>query len=227
MTKEQAIKVLIVDDHGLMREGLAAMLRGNEQFEVVGLLSSGEDAVNQVSGIMPQVILMDILLRGMTGIEATRWIKDQHPEIKIILISMEMNKDNISLGIKSGIDGFLPKDAKVEELTGAIFSVMRGERYFSSEVRALVFEDFYLKQSVGKGLPSARSKDLSKREEEVLIHLAHGKSMKQVAEDLFISVKTVETHRQHILEKLQLENSAQLVKYAIEHGLIEIKRSSK
>jgi DNA-binding NarL/FixJ family response regulator len=145
MTKEQAIKVLIVDDHGLMREGLAAMLRGNDQFAVVGLLSSGEDAVNQVSDIMPQVILMDILLRGMTGIEATRWIKDQHPEIKIILISMEMNKDNISLGIKSGIDGFLPKDAKVEELTGAIFSVMRGERYFSSEVRALVFEDFYLK----------------------------------------------------------------------------------
>ncbi|HQQ83615.1 MAG TPA: response regulator transcription factor, partial [Cyclobacteriaceae bacterium] len=99
MTKEQAIKVLIVDDHGLMREGLAAMLRGNDQFAVVGLLSSGEDAVNQVSELTPQVILMDILLRGMTGIEATRWIKDQHPEIKIILISMEMNKDNISLGI--------------------------------------------------------------------------------------------------------------------------------
>jgi DNA-binding NarL/FixJ family response regulator len=161
-------------------------------------------------------------MRGITGIEATRWIKEQNPEVKIILISSEINKDFITAGIKSGIDGYLPKDSDKETLINAINSVMSGARYFSPEVTALVFQDFYLKEKEGKGLPTKKTTELSKREEEVLVQIANGKSLKEAAELLFISTKTVETHKMHIQDKLGLTNTAQLVKYAIEHNLIEV-----
>jgi len=224
MDMSKGIRVLIVDDHGLMRQGLISMLNGERDIEIVGTGESGESAVNQASELTPDVILMDIVMKGMTGIEATRWIKEQNPKIKIILISSEVSKDFITAGIKSGIDGYLPKDSDKETLLRTIHTVMRGERHFSPEVTALVFEDFYLKEKDGKGLPTKKTTALTKREEEVLIQIAHGKSLKEIAELLFISVKTVETHKMHILDKLGLTNSAQLVKYAFEHDLVELKK---
>lgn len=222
MTKP--VKVAIADDHGLMRQGIASLLEGNKDVTVVGLMSSGEEAVNFAAQTPPDIFLMDIVMRGMTGIEATRWIKEQNPQIKIILISSEVSKDFISAGVKSGIDGYLPKDVEKEILLSAIKTVMSGEKHFSPEVTALIFQDFYLKQKEGKGLPSAKTSEISPREQEVLVLLANGKSTKEIADILFISVKTVETHKIHIREKLGLNNTAQLVKYAIEHGLIDVER---
>lgn len=218
------IRILIADDHQLLREGMLLMLQGNDELEVIGNVDSGERAVNVAKSESPDVVLMDIVMKGMTGIEATRWIKEQNPKIKIILISSELNKDFITSGVKSGIDGYLPKDSSKEALITAIKAVMNGERHFSQEVTAMIFEDFYLKEKVGKGLPSKQSTQLTKREEEVLVLIAQGKSLKEVAEALFISNKTVETHKMHIQDKLGLTNTAQLVKYAIEEGLIEVKR---
>lgn len=220
----QRIRILIVDDHGLMRQGLVAMLGDVEDIEIIGTADSGESAVNIANEQSPDVLLMDIVMKGMTGIEATRWIKEQNPKIKIVLVSSEVSKDFITAGIKSGIDGYLPKDSDKETLLNAIHSVMRGERHFSPEITALVFQDFYMKEKDGKGLPTKKSNELSKREEEVLIEIARGKSLKEVAEILFISVKTVETHKSHIQDKLGLANTAQLVKYAIEHELIELNK---
>jgi len=225
MTKK--IQILIVDDHGLMRQGLLSLLQNDTEIDVIDMVSSGESAVNIANEKNPDVILMDIVMRGMSGIEATRWIKEQNPGIKIILVTSEVSKDSITAGIKSGIDGYLPKDTDRETLLTAIHCVMQGQRYFSPEVTALVFEDFYLKEKDGKGLPTKKSKELSKREEEVLIHLANGKSMKEIAEELFISIKTVETHKMHIQDKLGLTNMAQLVKYAIEHDLIRIDKKNQ
>ena len=218
------IKVLIADDHGLMRQGLMLLLKEEKDIEVIGDVDSGESAVNVANEKSPDIILMDIVMKGMTGIEATRWIKEQNPKIKIILISSEVSKDFITAGIKSGIDGYLPKDADKETLLNAIHSAMKGERYFSPDVTALIFQDFYLKEKDGKGLPSKKTNELTKREEEVLVLIAHGKSLKDIAEELFISIKTVETHKMHIQDKLGLANTAQLVKYAIEHGLIELNK---
>lgn len=220
------IQILIVDDHGLMRQGLLSLLQNDTEIDVIDMVSSGESAVNIANEKNPDVILMDIVMRGMSGIEATRWIKEQNPGIKIILVTSEVSKDFITAGIKSGIDGYLPKDTDRETLLTAIRSVMQGQRYFSPEVTALVFEDFYLKEKDGKGLPTKKSKELSKREEEVMIHLANGKSMKEIADELFISIKTVETHKMHIQDKLGLTNMAQLVKYAIEHDLIRIDKKN-
>jgi DNA-binding NarL/FixJ family response regulator len=221
------IKVAIADDHGLMRQGLISMLQNVENIDVIGNVESGEGAVNMANELSPDIFLMDIVMRGMTGIEATRWIKENNPRIKIILISSEVNKDFITAGIKSGIDGYLPKDTDKETLLAAINSVIKGDRYFSPEITALVFKDFYLKEKEGKGLPTKKTQELSKREEEVLALIANGKSLREVADQLFISIKTVESHKMHIQDKLGLSNTAQLVKYAIEHDLIELNKAKK
>ncbi|HTE31524.1 MAG TPA: response regulator transcription factor [Chryseolinea sp.] len=218
------IKVVVADDHGLMRQGLISLLTGDSNIEVVGNVDSGEGAVNLARELSPDIILMDIVMKGMTGIEATRWIKEHNSKIKVILISSEVNKDFITAGIKSGIDGYLPKETDKETLLMAIQAAMKGEKYFSPEITALVFEDFYLKEKDGKGLPTKKTRELTRREEEVLVLIAHGKSLREIGDELFISVKTVESHKMHIQDKLGLANAAQLVKYAIEHGLIELKK---
>lgn len=218
------IRVAVVDDHGLVRQGFVSLLSNHDQIEVVGHVESGEAAVNLANQIAPDVILMDIVMKGMTGIEAARWIKENNPDIKIILISSEVNKDYITTGIKSGIDGYLPKDTDKDTVITAIQATMRGEKYFSPEVTALVFQDFYLKEKDGKGLPNKKTQELTRREEEVLVLIANGKSLREIAEQLFISIKTVESHKMHIQDKLGLTNSAQLVKYAFEHDLVELKK---
>lgn len=216
------IKIAIADDHGLLRQGIEALLKKMDNVEVIGSMSSGEEAVNFARENNPDVFLLDIVMRGMTGIEATRWIKEQNPESKIILISSEVSKEYISAGIKSGIDGYLNKDVDQQTLFTAIQTVLKGERYFTPEVTALVFEDFYLKETQGKSSPAKKTTVLSKREEEVLTLIANGKALKEIAEELFLSIKTIETHKLHIQDKLGLSNTAQLVKYAIEHNLIEL-----
>lgn len=214
------IKVVIVDDHGLLRQGIASLLEGEKNIQVLSGLSSGEEAVNLHSSLQPDVFLMDIMMKGMNGIEATRWIKEQNPAVKIILISSEINKDFITAGIKAKIDGYLLKDVTKEDLISAIQKVVRGEQAFSAEVTSLVFQDFYLKETEGKGLPTKKSSELTKRENEVLTLIAQGKSLKEIADTLFISVKTVETHKLNIQDKLNLSNVAQLVKYAYDNKLV-------
>ena len=132
---EEKIRVAIADDHGLMRHGIVMLLEDDQNIEVVASVSSGEDAINVANTRTPDVFLLDIVMKGMSGIETTRWIKDQSPEIKIILLSSEVSKEFISEGMKMGIDGYLLKDCSKEMLFEAIRTVMRGEKYFSPEVK--------------------------------------------------------------------------------------------
>jgi DNA-binding NarL/FixJ family response regulator len=217
------IKVLLVDDHRLLREGMSALLKAFEDIEVCGSLSSGEEAVSQAPILMPNVILMDIVMGGMSGIEATRWIKEQNRSIKIILISSEVKQQLVEAGIRSGIDGYLPKDVEKSTLIEAIRTVMTGNRYFNEAITSLVFEDFFKKKrSVSLTGKITSSHDLTRREQEVLGALAAGKGNREIADELFISVKTVDTHRSHILDKLGLKNNAELVRYAIKNNLISM-----
>jgi len=215
------IKVLLADDHKLIRDGIESMLLHTEDIEVIGSVSSGEEAVNEVRLNRPDVILMDIMMGGMTGVEATRWVKESDSTVKVVLVTMEISKEYVSAGIKSGVDGYLPKDIDKETLLEAIRTVYGGGRYFNDAIMKLVFEDFYSNEklkSSDKKLPN----DLTKREYEILAHVASGKSNKELAEILFISIKTVETHKTNILEKLGLKNSTELVKYAIKNNIISI-----
>jgi DNA-binding NarL/FixJ family response regulator len=217
------IRILLVDDHALVREGIKAMLAGDEM-EVVGSVSSGEEAVNKVQELLPDVVLMDIMLKGMNGIEATRWIREQHSQVKVILLSMEIKKEFLAMGIQCGISGYLHKDVSGDILKEAIRQVAQGGKYFNEAITNLVFEDFYNKTKVAPPtnvkLPAFTP--LTRREEDVLAEVAQGLSNREVAEKLFISVKTVETHKAHILEKLGLKNTAELVKYAIKHKLVPL-----
>ena len=217
------IKVLLVDDHRLLREGIAAILNHVEDIEIVGSASSGEQAISIFPELKPDVILMDIMMGGMTGIEATRWIKEQSNAVKIILISSEVKKELVTAGIQSGIDGYLPKDVEKDNLIEAIRTVKKGGRYFNEAITNLVFEDFYQKKKITT--PTGKitiPNDLTKREQEVLALIASGKSNKEVADELFISIKTVDTHKSHILDKLGLKNTAELVRYAIKNNLISL-----
>jgi DNA-binding NarL/FixJ family response regulator len=217
------IRVLLVDDHTILRDGIAAILKTADGIEVVGGLSSGEDAVNQFKDFKPDVILMDILMGGMTGLEATRWIKEQDERIKVIIITSEIKKEFVSTGIKCGIDGYLPKDVDKETLIDAVRKVMAGEKYFNSAITNLVFEDFYKgERGAEKKRQRKTTEGLTKRENEVLQAVAEGKTNQEVADTLFISVKTVETHKTNILLKLGLRNTAELVRYAIKHEIISL-----
>lgn len=221
------IKIAIADDHGLMRQGLASMLENVPDIEIVGVAAGGEEAINLISRNVPDVFLMDIIMRGMSGIEAARWIIDAIPEIKVILISGEINKDFISTGIKAGVSGYVLKSTDKEELLNAIRTVARGGKFFSDEITSYVFQEYYNNEKKDKiSYPKSHATNLlTHREEEILRHIALGKSLKEISGELFISIKTVETHQLNIKSKLNLTNTAQLVRFAIENGIITIPKS--
>ncbi len=216
------IKVLLVDDHTLLREALAMQLNQVSDIEVVGGLSSGEELVNNFQSYEVDVILMDIVMDGMTGLEATRWIKEQSQTVKVIIITSEVKKELVATGIKCGIDGYLPKDVNKEILIEAIYKVYAGEKYFNQAITSLVFEDFYQGEKTREKRKKKTTVGLTKRESEVLEQVASGKTNTEVAAVLFISVKTVETHKTNILDKLGLKNTVELVKYAIKNNIISL-----
>jgi DNA-binding NarL/FixJ family response regulator len=222
MSDKSKIKVLLADDHTILRDGIASLLSEAEEIQIVGGVSSGEEVVNRFKEFDPHVILMDIMMGGMSGLEATRWIKEQNSQIKIVIVSSEIKKDFVSTGIKCGIDGYLPKDVDKDTLIEAIRKVNSGEKYFTPAITSLVFEDFYNLEKGERKSKRSVSLDLTKRENEVLEQIANGKSNREVAEALFISIKTVETHKTNILEKLGLNNTAELVRYAVKHNIITI-----
>ncbi|HEU5292926.1 MAG TPA: response regulator transcription factor [Cyclobacteriaceae bacterium] len=221
METTKKIKILIADDHKLIRDGIEAMLAGIDEIVIIDSVASGEEAINSVRQNKPDVILMDIMMGGMTGIEATRWIKESDSSVKIILVTMEISKEYVSAGIKSGVDGYLPKDIDKQTLVEAIRAVNSGGRFFTDAIMKLVFEDFYTHEKL-KSNDTKLPNELTKREYEILGLVASGKTNKELAEMLFISVKTVETHKTNILEKLGLRNTTELIKYAIKNNIISI-----
>lgn len=216
------IDILVVDDHTMVRDGLTAILNQLKGIRVVGSCASGEEAITMARTCNPHIIIMDVILKGMTGVEATRWIKEQSSTVKIILISGEVKKEFVAAGIRSGIDGFLPKDVSSDLLLEAINTVQSGGKYFTEAITTLIFEDFYTKEKTGKKRDRKITEGLTKRESEVLELVAQGIGNKEIGDRLFISVKTVETHKSHILDKLGLKNTSELIRYAIKNNIITL-----
>jgi DNA-binding NarL/FixJ family response regulator len=217
------IRVLLVDDHALVRDSIAIMLAQTADIQIVGRLSNGEELINKFRDLQPDIIVMDIFLRGISGIEATRWLKERTSSIKIVLLSMEVNKELLRSGIQCGIDGYLSKKTETDNLIQAIRQIYGGKKYFDDAIVSCVFEDFYTSQRNEQQKKKCMLRaQLTKREMEVLSLIVAGRSYSEISEELCISTKTVDTHKTHILDKLGLKNTVELVKYALKNELISI-----
>lgn len=209
------IKLLIVDDHPLVREGIAARLESEEKFKVVGEASNGQAGLDMARTHQPDVVLMDVSMPIMNGFEACEAFKAQMPEIKVLILTMHEDREYIVRMIKTGASGYVLKDVSSSELMRAIETVYDGGTYFSSGASQALFSEFDNNETTEEPV-------LTRREEMVLTHLAEGCCNKEIAKILDISVRTVETHRQNIKQKLNIQSAAGLTRYAIEHDLVKL-----
>jgi DNA-binding NarL/FixJ family response regulator len=213
----EKIRILLADDHQILREGLKYILDTQPDMIVAGEASDGRQAVREAKRINPDVLIMDIAMPELNGIEAARQILAVSPSIKIIILSMHYSTEHIYQALQAGAKGFVIKDAAGKELMRAVRTVYGGHRYLSEKVDEILIED-YLMQRHEVQLKSPLE-NLSSREREILQLVAEGKTSAAIAEILFISQKTVETYRSRLMQKLGLKDTTALVKFAITHGL--------
>ena len=218
---DMAIRVLLADDHRLFRSGLRSLLQQRSDMEVVGEAEDGREAAEMAASLVPDVVIMDITMPGLNGMEATRQIASRHPQVKVIALSVHSDRRFVENMLKAGASGYLLKDSSLEEVVRAIKAVLDNQTYLSPAIAGIVVEDLLRRPPAEEGgRPSLAS--LSSREREVLQLLAEGLSTKQIAARLFLSSKTVETHRRHIMEKTATGNLAELTKFAIREGITSL-----
>ncbi len=212
------IEIMIADDHRVFREGIVSILENTGEIKVIAQAQDGKEVMEKLQKVQPKLILMDISMGQAGGIETTKLVKEQYPDIKVLVLSMHSESSYIVKMLEAGASGYLLKDAGSSELINAIKAVAEGHTYFSSQVSATLVDQLVK----GKKMPERKSGvPLTRRELEVLRLIAEEYSNPEIAEKLFISIRTVDTHRRNLLEKLGVKNTAGLVKYAIKHGLAE------
>jgi two-component system, NarL family, response regulator NreC len=212
------IKVILADDHQIVRHGLRSLLSAEPDIEVVGEADNGRTVVRLVQELSPQVVIMDISMPDLNGIEATRQILSDFSGVKVIALSMHSDSLFVLNMFKAGASGYLLKDCALEELVKAVRTVMNRKIYLSPSISDIVVKDFVIGWTPEDSASSAYS-ILTAREREVLQLMAEGKTTNQIAENLCISVKTVEAHRKQLMTKLDIHSVAELTKYAIRQGL--------
>lgn len=210
------IRIVLADDHAIVRQGLSRAIQQEDDIEVVGQTSSGRDAIDLVRTLAPDVLVTDISMPDLNGVEATRQIIGESPQMKVIALSMHSSRQFVVEMFRAGARGYLLKDCDYEELVAAIRAVAAGRTYVSPSIGDVIVED--LLGGAAVGAPTASSV-LTQREREVLQLMAEGRTTRQIALQLHISPKTVEAHRLRIMNKLDIDNVAQLTKYAIQEGL--------
>lgn len=212
-------RILLVDDHKIIRDGLASLLAEQPDCEVVGEAADGQQAVRLARDLQPDVVVMDIAMANLNGVEATRTIVHDNPRIKVIALSMHSDRTYVGRMLQAGAVGYLLKESAFEELAHAIREALAGRVFLSRKITGVVVGDYVRKLSGGE---APRSVTLTPKEREVLQLVAEGKSTKEIAAALFVSVKTIETHRQNIMNRLGIRSIAQLTKYAIREGLTSL-----
>jgi len=209
------LRVLLVDDHALVRAGMRSLLQDLPDVEVVAEAGDGAEALAAAERERPDVVLMDIAMKGMNGLEAAARLRERLPGVKVIILSMHTSEEYVLLALRAGAAAYLIKDSATSELELALKCVMRGETYLSPAISRQVVDGYV--QRVGA---SAGPEPLTPRQREVLKRIAEGRSTKEIAFELNLSVKTVETHRAQIMERLGIRDVAGLVRYAIREGLV-------
>ncbi|MEZ5359712.1 MAG: response regulator transcription factor [Candidatus Zixiibacteriota bacterium] len=213
------INVLLADDHRLLIEGLRPLLERQGDITVVGIAQNGFDTIKLAEELNPDIILLDISMPQLNGIDAARRIISQSPKIKIIMLSMHADQRFIQESLRVGASGYILKESAAQEVIEAVRIVSKGDVFFSASVRERVLQNYVSWLREGNKIPES---PLTGREREVLQLLAEGKSTKDIADLLFVSIKTVESHRKQIMDKLNLHSIAELTKYAIKEGLTRL-----
>jgi two-component system response regulator NreC len=213
------IRLLLVDDHQVVRAGLRMLFMAEDDLEIVGEASNAEEAITAARELDPDVILMDVVLPGLSGIEATRRIKKAHPDTHILALTMHEDEQYFFEMLQAGATGYVPKRAAPDDLLSAIRAVSQGNVFLYPTLAKLLVKDF-LHRGASSSTPAGQK--LTPREIQVLTHIAEGSTNREIAAALVISVKTVDRHRENIMRKLDLHSRVALVKYAIAKGLIDI-----
>jgi len=212
-------KIIVVDEHRILREGLSTLIAKQPDMEIIGEATDGREALDLADKLSPDLILMDVTMPNLNGIEATRKIKSKNPDIEIIALSLHSDRRYVLGMIDAGASGYLLKECAFEELVRAINTVMAKKKYLSPGISDILIEEYVKKNTQDK--PTIYSK-LTPREREILQLIAEGKNTKEIARRLSISIKTVATHRKHIKKKLKVESIAELTKIAIKEGLTSL-----
>lgn len=212
------IKIIISDDHQLFRDGIANLLASSPEIEIVAQAENGLEAIEKAKNFKPDVVIMDLTLPIINGVEATRILHKELPKTRVLVLSMHAEKNYIKEALEAGASGYLFKDCTYDQLIEAINSVCQGKNYLSGKITEVLIHDYLNKDSEIQN----NGQDLSERESEILKLVAEGKSTREISEKLFISIKTVGTHKQHIFEKLNFKSISDLIKYAIKKGIVSL-----
>ena len=216
---QKKIRILLADDHTILRAGLKMMLNAQPDMEIVGEAQDGRQAINEAQRLQPDIVLMDITMPDINGIEATRQIKKLLPDTRVLVLTMHEHDEYVFQALRAGASGYMLKEAVPTELITALRVIQSGQFYLSPTAQSVMVGDYLQRVRAGEEKDSYSS--LTEREREILKLVAEGYTNNQIGERLFISPKTVDTHRTHIMDKLNLHNRAELVKYAMRRGLLE------
>jgi DNA-binding NarL/FixJ family response regulator len=213
------INIILADDHRIFRDGIASLLADTDFAEVVGEASNGQELLSLLTEMKPDIAIVDVTMPGMNGIEVTERIVCQHPEVKVLILSMHNSEEFVMNALKAGAMGYLPKDTSREELLDAIRTIADGNEYFGKGIGDQFLKSWLRRSKSEQAV--AENNLLTQREIEVLKYAAAGLPNKEIADKLFISIRTVDCHKNHIMQKLKLKNTAELVLFAIRNKLIE------
>lgn len=217
----EKIKVVLVDDHRIVRDGIKSILLSEEDIEVIGEANSYNELQNILERVIPDIVVVDISLSDISGIEIVKILAIKHPSVRTMMLTMYTDEDFIFNSIKAGAKGYLPKNTTKKELIEAIRTVNRGEEYFSENIKNIMLKS-YIKKVHEDDKQVNYSRVLTRREEEILKLCAQGFGNKEIAEKLFISARTVESHKNHIMNKLELKSNVELILFAIKNKIIDI-----
>jgi len=214
------IKIILVDDHDIVRDGIKSLLRTQPNFNIIGEAGSYKELKNILQFDIPDIIILDISMPDKSGIEITRIIKKEYPSIKIIILSMHIIDEFIFNSLEAGVNAYLPKNTSKKELITAIEQVNAGNDFFSEQISNIILKGYL--QKIKKDDFNKGNKELTKREKEILVLFAEGASNQEIADKLYISIRTVESHKNHIMQKLKLNSTVDLIKYALKNNYIAI-----